>query len=68
MTSFSLPAFSSIAFHRAQLNRLIELAASREDLYTISESERLDHASRKADAADGKTDTQPGHIYSLGRI
>jgi hypothetical protein len=72
----------AILFHRAQLSRLIELAASREDLYRISQSERLEHVARKGDdlgtafGSSGEpkeepgswTDTQPAHVYSMGQI
>jgi hypothetical protein len=69
----------AILFHRAQLSRLIELAVSREELYTISQSERLKHAGRRADTSESAfdsrseepqdwTDSRPAYVYSLGRI
>jgi hypothetical protein len=70
-----------LLFYLQQLERLCELAAARVDLYTISQSERLAYASRRADTSESAfgsrgdpkeeaqswTDTRPAHVYSLGR-
>lgn len=66
----------AIMFHKAQLNRLSELAASRIDLYTITEAERRKYIELKADGtrsnsprekSNEQSDEQSAHVYSATR-
>jgi len=71
-----------LRFHLGQLSRLLELSRDRIDLYSVSQSEFLEHARRRADTSElsygsssepkeepgSWTDTQPAHVYSLGQI
>jgi hypothetical protein len=45
-----------VRFYSLQLQRLCELSEAQVDLYSVTLPERLEHASRKADAASDSTD------------